>query len=186
MGYTMTPGLTTEQAITYAIRGCPLIAKSGKWRLVENTSGQVILIYFVTEGRYPEVAVKPVSADMGPFAVAPKGIFNKYVELVPEPLNDHDAQWRERCREAHAKNTTLAIGDEFIVKAPDGYEPKWSDGVPTAGTYIYLGKFRAKRSDGVTVRLPKQWRRWYDWEPTGKTEPVPPPPQPNVTWWPFS
>lgn len=183
MGYTVTPGLTTEQAITDAIRGYPLIAKSGKWRLVENTSGQVILIYFVTEGRYPEVAIKPVSADMGPFQIAPKGIFNKYVELVPEPLNDHDAQWRERCREAHAKKTTLSIGDEFIVKARDGYEPTWTDGKPIAGTYIYRGKFRAERSDGRIVRLPKQWRQWYDWEPTGQTADVPEPPKPSLTWF---
>lgn len=184
MGYTVTPGLTTEQAITDAIRGCPLIAKSGKWRLVENTSGQVILVYFVTEGRYPEVAIKPVSADMGPFQIAPKGIFNKYVELVPEPLNDHDARWRERCREKHAKGAkTLPVGGKFTISDNHGYQPTWSDGAPIAGTYTYLGKFRAERYDGITVRLPKEWRKRYDWQPTGETVDVPEPPKPSLTWF---
>lgn len=170
MGWTGHFGVTAAEAIDYELQGCEILAKSGSWRLIRFDTGEqtkTTLVHCLTKRYGKEVTTKIVSATEGPFGTPPKAIFNKYITEVPEPDGTWDAIFRERVQAEHAEQkTTLGAGDAFTITA--GYQPTWSDGAPIAGTYTFLGKFRARRYDGVTVRLPRGWRKEYDWTP-GKT-----------------
>jgi len=163
MGWTGYFDMTAAQAIDYELQGWDLLAKSGRWRLIEK-DGKVLFCECLTERHGNETCVKIVTADMGPLGTPPKGIFDKYLAAKPETDSEWEDKFRERCANELANPPeALTAGDKFTVTG-GSYNPNWSDGQPITGTYTFLGKFRAKRYDGRIVCLPRAWRKRYDWQ----------------------
>jgi hypothetical protein len=75
----------------------------------------------------------------------------------------------ERARLAAQKG--LQPGDLFTVVGVSPWvqhngwwcEEHWLDGEPIIGTYTFLGRFRALRSDGIEVKMPRSWSSAFDW-----------------------
>lgn len=171
MGYTGYQNRTPREAIAAELHDCTVLAASGSWRLITYTTsgGEEVttLAHCITDRADGWCYVKVVPASMGPGATPPATIYRRYVAMVPEPVNDYERDWREGVEQdyaAMAAKPDVRPGDAFTITATPGYRGVWSDGVPVCGRYTYLRRYWARRSDGVTVTLPKSWRKDYEYE----------------------
>lgn len=171
MGYTGYQNRTPREAIAAELHDCTVLAASGAWRLITYTTGDgeevTTLAHCITDRADGWCYVKIVPASMGPGVTPPSTIYRRYVAMVPEPVNDYERDWREGVESEHAAQSAkpnLRPGDAFVITGAPEWADKWSDGVPTCGRYIYLRRYYARREDGATVRLPKSWRKQYEYE----------------------
>jgi hypothetical protein len=98
---------------------------------------------------------------MGPIHDPPPSLARKLVELyngdIDKAGGSYGAANLRRALQPQPK--APRVGDTLTFNA--GAET-WSDGVAVTGTYIYLGKYRARRTtDQRVVGLPRTWRRIY-------------------------
>lgn len=167
MGWTGYPGLTAREAVEFELRGVQVLKRSGNWAVWRNDSGYVGLTYFITQrsgGRHaPTVAVKPVDIGMGPGVTPPKAVAVEYLKHyngdVETAGGTYGADLLRKAVEPKRKPHTPILPGYTVFTIPDTYTGQWSDNVPMAGTYIWLGRYKAQRSDGARVTLPRWWRK---------------------------
>ncbi len=161
MGWTGYYGLTAQEAIAAEMRGTEIIKRSGNWIVFRNQYGHVGLTHFLTQRSRDEVFVKDVDITMGPGIVPPRAIAQAYVDLYDGDIDKAGGHYgADVLREALEKRSQkdkvdIKPGATFALDT----EGTWSDGEPMRGEYTYLGKYRARRDDGITVKLPRWWRR---------------------------
>ncbi len=163
MGSTTYRDLTAEQAKNLELSGCEVLAKSGNWYIYRTPSGFVGLVHFLVQRYADGVNVKAVDIDMGPTVTPPKRIAEKFLEYYDGDVEAAGGVYggvvlRQALSE---QNVRYDRGQKFVVKR----EGRWDDGAPLDGTYTFIAKFRAVRSDGVLVRLPRTWRRTWNHHP---------------------
>lgn len=98
--------LTQEEAVREVARRCVVVrlergrkgdTMRGVWYAAVNngpatkTFGLVLLV----EGRAPNISVKAISEDMGPYYW---GASDKLLALLDEPCNEAARGWRHKCR----------------------------------------------------------------------------------------
>lgn len=160
MGWTSVRGMTADELRAEELRGCTIVKKTGSWYLItrEGMGQPAALIYFMARRYGDEVAVKDVSIEMGPGVTPPRAIAKAYVDFFGGDIDKAGGTYgADLLREALEGSPTakIKVGDTFRFEG----ERQWSDGHPWAGEYVWLGKYRALRSDGRTVQLPRSWRR---------------------------
>jgi hypothetical protein len=158
MGWTGYSGFTASEAIDHELRNCEVLRKSGSWRIVRAPDGDIALVHCLTERHGTEVAVKLVSADMGPLAVPSRAVLCDYLRRTSgRDRGDYEREWLDRCEvELNRKDASKSIrpGDVIRFTGPI----RFSDGV-SEDTFTWMGKYRGRRErDGQLVRLPKTWR----------------------------
>lgn len=157
MGWTSSSAWrTTQDAINDEYSGVEILRQSGNWVLCRTPNGFVSLDRILIERHDGGIFIKEVPITWGPNDVPPAAIARAYIALFDGDIEKAGGQYGTGLLRAALKpRVALTAGSRMRFSAP-GY---WSDGVAIAGDYTYLGKFRARRSDGQTVRLPRSWRR---------------------------
>lgn len=162
MGWTGYYGLTAQEAIQRELDDYELtvIKRSGNWILSRNSGGHIGLIHFLTQRHDGQALVKPIEITMGPGIVPPRAIAQAYVDYYDGDIDKAGGHYgAEILRTALApkRNDVTNIRPGMTFTMSEG--GTWSDGTPFGGEYTYLGKYRARRDDGITVKLPRWWRR---------------------------
>jgi hypothetical protein len=153
--------MTAEESVRHELRGTDILAKSGAWWLIRNPNGTVVLVHALSSRAGGEVAIKLVSADMGPNGTPSKTIFRRWLkESEGQTRTTYEQDFIERVTNEHSTRgaITLKRGEEFSLASPISF----SDGV-VESTFLYVQKFRAyRKTDGMMVRLPRNFRSRID------------------------
>ena len=159
----------SKSAIDYAIEELEggnwntVIKRSGKYcafRINQgHYEGQIAAAVLLTQSTKSDRSWKIVTSDMGP---ADDSCPDSILDLLTEPTNDYDREWRERCRannELKRRQPKLKPGDTVELAKPI----RFSDGVSTT-TLKFIKGFRFHRdTDGRQVQMPRQWKTQFDW-----------------------
>lgn len=164
MGWTGYADLTTQEAITFELRGTSVHARTGNWVMWENENGHVGLTHFLTKRSGSTAFIKAVDITMGPLRTPPASVARKFVAAYGGDVDAAGGEYGApilRQALAPKPRTPKPIPGYTVFTIPeDKYVSTWSDGVAFAGEYVWLGKYRARRMlDGRVVRLPRNWRR---------------------------
>ena len=151
---------SAAEAVDDQYRGVVVLKRVGSWTLWHNPSDpeHPHLTHHMIRRGDGEIAIKMVDLEMGPYGSTPSAsLARAYLAAYDGDFEKAGGQYGEKIlRRALESKIKVETGDHFVLDR-DG---SWSDHVPLRGTYRYQGKFRAMRSDGMVVRLPKQWRTW--------------------------
>lgn len=171
MGSTSYRGMTAGEAKDRELTGCDILAKSGNWYVYRSRHGEhpeknpVGLTYFIVRRFGDGVNVKAVDITGGPYSIPPASIVRTYLAYYDGDIDKAGGPYGAPIlRKALEPRLTLTHGDVVTVAAEDAYGTpwgNWTDGPPVAGTYTFIRGYRFRRSDGIAVRFPKDWKsRW--------------------------
>jgi hypothetical protein len=137
-----------------------VIKRSGRYYAVEDiATGEVFAVVGLSSRREGWVYTKLVDEGMGPNERAcPKSILN----LLTPTDSEYAKNWREECRQElarKARQPKLKAGD--VVRLAEPVEFK--DG-RERDTFTFVKHFTFTDPYGGRVRLPKDWKRRYEWE----------------------
>lgn len=167
MGWTGHPNMSVKEAIAYELRnhtivGGPTRYDGATWVLITTDTGP-LLVAFLTERHGNEAFLKDVTPDMGPFNMAPKALFHRYITERPDTSSPIERDWRAAV-DAHHNSATphtarLNPGDTITFEYPFTF----ADGI-TEQTFTFVRQYTFTRaSDSGRVRLPRTWRHRGQW-----------------------